>query len=103
MVREFDYIILNIKNMSLDYLKLKPKRFPKKSHKHALEARYWKKFETVPIDSDTQSETTNMLRSDLSFCPRDKPNLFATAVAARVEIYRLSTPSQDDIEPLKPV
>lgn len=48
-----DYIILNIKNMSLDYLKLKPKRFPKKSHKHALEARYWKKFETIPIDTES--------------------------------------------------
>lgn len=45
-----------------------------------------------------------MLRSDLSFCPRDKPNVFATAVAARVEIYRLTAPpSQDEIDPLKPV
>jgi hypothetical protein len=99
-----DYIILNIKNMSLDYLKLKPKRFPKKSHKHALEARYWKKFETIPIDTESSSETSNMLRSDLSFCQRDKPNVFASAVAARVEIFRLTTPpSSDEIEPLKPV
>jgi hypothetical protein len=33
-------LVLNIKNMCLDYLKLKPKPFPKKSHKYALEARY---------------------------------------------------------------
>ena len=80
--------------MSLDYLKLKPKRFPKQSHKHSLEARYWKKFENIPIlDGNQTGDSGGMLRSDLSFCQRDKPNLFATAVSARIDIYKLATPA----------
>jgi hypothetical protein len=78
--------------MSLDYLKLKPKRFPKQSHKHSMEARYWKKFETIPLDSQS-GDSGGMLRSDVSFSQRDKPNLLATAVSARVDIYKLSTPA----------
>jgi hypothetical protein len=30
--------------MSLEYQRLRPKRFPKKSYKSSMEARYWKRF-----------------------------------------------------------
>ena len=60
----------------------------------------------MPLDADQTGETVGMLRSDLSFCQRDKPNLFATAVSARVEIYRVSTRSgeeEEEADPLKPI
>ncbi|TNV80314.1 hypothetical protein FGO68_gene11371 [Halteria grandinella] len=90
--------------MSLEFHKLKPKRFAKKSFKHSQESRYWKKFQSVLLEKE--GDAGGMLRSDLSFCPSatDKPNLFATAVSARVDIYRLTQPEQGDEEnEVKPV
>jgi hypothetical protein len=56
-----------------------------------MESRYWKKFQNVLLEKET--ETGGMGRSDISFCQRDKPNLMVTAVSARIDIYKLSTPS----------
>lgn len=54
---------------------------------------------------ENDGEADGMARSDISFCHGpDKPNLMATAVSARVDIYKLPTPTngEDDGE-LKPV
>ena len=91
--------------MSLDYQRLRPKRFPKKSYKSSMEARYWKRFQNVPLESTKDSDS--MLRSDISFCQGAMPNLMATAVSARVDIFKLSQPSIEDdsefSEGIKPV
>jgi len=43
-----------------------------------------------------------MARSDISFCVGlDKPNLMATAVSARVDIYKLLAPQEEE-EVIKP-
>ena len=89
--------------MSLDYQKLKPKRYPyslinpsyrypKKSFKHSQEARYWKKFQNVLMEKDSEG----MLRSDIHFCSRDKPYLMATAISARVDLYKLTQPATEE-------
>ena len=69
-------------------------RFPKKSYKHSLESRYWKKFENVVLEKD--GDAGGMARSDLSFCSGEKPNMMATAVSARVDIYKLHAPTVAD-------
>lgn len=48
---------------------------------------------------EKESESSGMARSDISFCGgQDKPNLMATAVSARVDIYKLpqNTGGKDD-------
>ena len=91
--------------MSLEYQRLRPKRFPKKSYKSSMEARYWKRFQNVPLESPKDSDS--MLRSDISFCQGAMPNLMATAVSARVDIFKLTQPSTEDdpelSEGIKPV
>lgn len=92
--------------MSLEYERLRPKRFPKKSYKSSMEARYWKKFQNVPLESTKDSD--NMMRSDISFCQGSVANLMATAVSARVDIYKLTQPSTEAEDPefaegLKPI
>ena len=91
--------------MSLDYQRLRPKRFPKKSYKSSMEARYWKRFQNVPLDIATDSDT--MVRSDIAFCHGTVPNLLATAVSARIDIYKLTQPTasqeEEELEGLKPV
>jgi hypothetical protein len=92
--------------MSLEYQRLRPKRFPKKSYKSSMEARYWKKFQNVPLENTKDSD--NMMRSDIAFCHGTVPNLMATAVSARVDIFKLTQPSTeaedpDFVEGLKPV
>lgn len=71
-------------------------RFPKKSYKHSLESRYWKKFDNVVLEKD--GNAGGMGRTDISFCygANDKPNLMATAVSARVDIYKLQAPVKSD-------
>jgi len=76
--------------MSLSYERLKPKRFPKKSYKHSLESRYWKRFETVPLEKPEGGAEETMQRSEIAFCHGPQANLMATAVSARVDIYRLT-------------
>jgi hypothetical protein len=74
-------------------------RFAKKSYKHSLESRYWKKFESVVLEKE--GDSGGLARSDLSFCGgSDKPNLLATAVSARVDIYKLPqhTGNSDDTD-----
>jgi hypothetical protein len=57
---------------------------------------------------EKEGDAGGMARSDLSFCPSatDKPNLLATAVSARVDIYKLTQPeggdNEDDTE-VKPI
>jgi hypothetical protein len=60
----------------------------------------------VPLEKEGDSE--GMLRSDLAFChgAADKANLMATAVSARVDIYKLSAPivsEENEVESIKPV
>lgn len=60
----------------------------------------------MPLDKEGDSD--GMLRSDLAFChgSADKANLMATAVSARVDLYKLSAPeiSEDnEIDSIKPV
>lgn len=79
-------------------------RFPKKSFKHSQESRYWKKFVNVVLEKE--GESGGMARSDISFCGgSDKPNLMATAVSARVDIYKLAQPTTQDPDEdgIKPV
>lgn len=58
---------------------------------------------------EKDGDAGGMARSDISFCGgADKPNLMASAVSARVDIYKLPTPSlnKDDLfddEGLKPI
>ena len=77
--------------MSLEYQKLKPKRFAKKSYKHSQESRYWKRFKNVLLEKDESMQLT-----DVSFCQGEKPYLMAAAVSARVDIYSLTQPEGED-------
>lgn len=52
-----------------------------------MESRYWKKFQNVILEKE--GDSGGMIRSDISFA-RDKPNLMATAISARVDIYKLT-------------
>jgi WD40 repeat protein len=97
--------------MSLEFQKLKPKRyclnpsnclrFAKKSFKHSQESRYWKKFQNVLIEKE--GDAGGLGRSDLSFCQglSEKANLLATAVSARVDLYRLTQPEEEEIKPVQ--
>ena len=91
--------------MSLDFQRLRPKRFPKKSFKHSQESRYWKKFENVLLEKEDAEAT--MIRSEVCFCPSntqaaDKSNMLATAVSARVDFYRVYANESEDADKMKP-
>ena len=49
-----------------------------------------------------ESDSEGQQRSDISFCVRDKPYLMAAAISARVDLYKLTQPSADAQEQMKP-
>lgn len=80
----------------MEYQKLRIKKFARKEFKHSVDARYWKKFQTV----HAKMEEGFMVNS-ASFCvpaayPKQvnadqvtNPGLLATAKGARIEIWKL--------------
>lgn len=83
--------------MSLDYQKLKVKKFPKKTYKQSAESRYWKKFTNVLLERDP----SQMQIGDLTFCRNtgvQESSLLAVAISARVDLYKLTQPEGDDLE-----
>ncbi len=67
----------------MEYQKLKVKKFAKKSFKHAQDARYWKKFQCVYSKLEQ-----GFMCNDVSFAAM-VPNLVATAIATRVDLWKL--------------
>ena len=63
-------------------------RFPKKEFKQQKEGRYWKKFKNTLLERDQSHLQIN----DVTFCDSEaqaNARLFAVAISARVDIYKL--------------
>ena len=63
-------------------------RFPKKEFKQQKEGRYWKKFKNALLERDQSHLQIN----DVAFCDsetKENARLFAVAISARVDIYKL--------------